>query len=89
MLMRRAFTVLFAAAIVILQLPTSASSAADPGTGTITGTVYRDYNQNGTQDSGGLGVARDHGVVAVIVRAFDVTGSMVADTVTAADGTTR
>ena len=84
---QRFLALLVIATLTLVPLTHDTGRAANVGTGSISGTVYRDYNQNGIRDTGGLGTARDHGVVAVIVRAFDATGRMVADTATATDGT--
>ncbi|MBC7798484.1 MAG: hypothetical protein H7Z37_16565, partial [Pyrinomonadaceae bacterium] len=49
--------------------------------GTITGTVYRDYNGNGTQDTGEIGEA------GVIARAYDSSDALVGTATSIANGT--
>ena len=64
--------------------------------GTISGTVFNDYNSNGTFDTtatltntggGTVGVAKDVGVSGVTVTAYDGTGAAVGTATSAADGT--
>lgn len=64
--------------------------------GTITGTVFQDFNQNGVRDvgatipnsgAGTTGVAVDQGVGGVTVTAYDASGAVVGAATTAADGT--
>lgn len=62
---------------------------AGAAAGTVTGTVFRDFNSDGfmnTTSSAAL-PAVDVGVAGVTVHAFDGTGGEVATTITAADGT--
>ncbi len=74
----------FAGATVVTGVATPASAAG----GSVTGTVFRDYNGNGRMDTaGGSGVQVDVGVGSVAVEAFDSTGASVATTTTAANGT--
>ena len=63
--------------------------AAVAATGTVTGTVFRDFNGNGAQDSGnavGSGLANDTGLAGVSVTATDDAGTTWTTT-SAADGT--
>ena len=61
----------------------SASPAA-----TVTGTVFQDFNSNGTRDVAvAVGQAIDAGVAGIEVRAFDSTGALVGSTTSAANGT--
>ena len=65
--------------------PAAPASAAD---GTITGTVFQDFNSNGVNDSAVvLGQAIDIGVAGIGVRAFDSTGAEVGTATTGATGT--
>jgi hypothetical protein len=60
-------------------------AAAD---GTITGTVFRDYNSDGDRDTMlKLGVAVDSGIGGIQVRAVDANGTIVGTATTATDGT--
>ncbi len=67
--------------------------AASPGNvlsapTTISGTVYRDYNQNGTREVGPFGTAFFEPVLPnITVTAYDDTGAAVATTTSAANGT--
>lgn len=63
---------------------------------TITGTVFQDYNANGTQDTtttvtnngaGTIGTAIDPGISGVTVTAYDATGAAVGTATTIANGT--
>ena len=57
--------------------------------GTITGTVFRDYNANGVRDTGGTApnFAIDAGVQSVTVTAYDAAGVSRGTATTAANGT--
>lgn len=74
----------------------SISSAQAFATGTISGTVFNDYNSNGTFDTaatlandggGTTGLAVDTGVSGVTVTAFDSNGAAVGTATSAANGT--
>ena len=55
---------------------------------TVSGTVYQDYNMDATRDLvRAQGVAYDRGLGGITVDAFDLQGTKVGTTVTAADGT--
>src|SRR5262245_21097521 len=69
--------------------------------GTIAGTVFQDYNDNGVQDigstipndglpfdplAGSINMPNDQGVGGVTVTAYDAAGAMVGTAITAADG---
>lgn len=57
--------------------------------GTITGTVYLDYNMNGANDTAGTSpnLAIDSGVSGVVVTAYDSSGTQRGTATTAANGT--
>jgi hypothetical protein len=77
---------LVAVGIVAAQVAVSqrAVNAAD---GSITGTVYRDFNSNGANDTAvTFGQATDIGVSGITVRAFDATGALVGQTTSGAGG---
>ncbi len=79
------FTAL-AVALALAFVPATAANAAD---GTVTGLVFRDFNANGTFDSGngsGTGIANDMGFAGVTVTAYDDAGASWTTT-SAADGT--
>ena len=84
---RKAVSVVTVSALLATTLVTiGAGSAA--AAGTITGTVFRDYNTNGQMDTaGGTGVAVDTGVAGVTVKGYDSTGALVGTATTAAAGT--
>uniref|UniRef100_UPI001300A367 SdrD B-like domain-containing protein n=1 Tax=Nesterenkonia muleiensis TaxID=2282648 RepID=UPI001300A367 len=63
----------------IVAMP--AAYAAD---GEVTGTVFRDFNQNGVFDTGGT--VSDEGLGGVTVAAYDSTGEQVGNTVSDSDG---
>jgi protocatechuate 3,4-dioxygenase beta subunit len=64
------------------------TAALVPVSGTVAGTVFRDYNANGRRDTAlQLGRAIDAGVAGVEVRAVDRTGTLVGQAITASDGT--
>lgn len=76
--------ILFAAGSFVLALPFGFFQSQ--ASGTISGTVFQDYNGNGAFDStstinnegtGTVGVAVDNGVANVQVRAFDAAGTNV------------
>lgn len=85
--------------LVMVGLPTQTPPVARAA-GTITGTVYNDFNGNGTLDSGAtapneggsgitdtIGLASDLGVPGVVVTAYDGGGNVVGTATTAANGT--
>ena len=59
--------------------------AAKVGHAQIAGTVYRDYNGNGTRET--IAPANEPGVPGVIVTAYDASDAVVATTSTANNGT--
>jgi uncharacterized repeat protein (TIGR01451 family) len=70
------------------------ASAIRPA-GTITGTVFHDYNANGAQDTtttisnngaGTIGVAIDTGVAGVTITAYDASGAVAGTATSSADG---
>jgi hypothetical protein len=68
-------------------IPWSTAASATSGTGTVTGSVFHDYDSDGVRDVlVAFGTATDRGVAGVVVRAFDATGAEVGSTTTAADG---
>ena len=61
---------------------------ATGASGTITGTVFQDFNSNGSMDTTvAIGRAVDVGVAGIVVRAFDSTGTEVGTATTGANGT--
>lgn len=80
------------ATAALLSLSSTNAFAA----GTISGTVFNDYNSSGTFDTtatlantggGTVGIAKDVGVGGVTVTAYDGTGAAVGTATSAADGT--
>lgn len=68
----------------------TAALAAGPESGTVTGTVFRDFNSNGIFDSGNSaasGIANDIGLAGVEVKAYDRDGDLVGSAVSGADAT--
>jgi hypothetical protein len=64
------------------------ATAAGAQSGTVSGTVFQDFNANGVRETAlRLGRAVDRGIAGVEVRAFDRTGALVGTATTAADGT--
>lgn len=64
--------------------------ATDPLSGTVTGTVFNDFNGNGQMDTkGGIGVAVDVGIAGIRVRAYDTEGALVGETTSGSDGDFR
>ena len=74
-----ALSIYTALALLMAAWPTSMPVAM--AAGTISGTVYRDFNLNGLRDSGEVGVA------GVTVSAFDSAGASQGTATTGADGT--
>ena len=77
-----------AGSAVLVGAPTA---DAAPVAGTVSGTVFEDYNSNGTQDAGSnvasSASATDVGVAGATVAVTDSTGANVGNAVSAADGT--
>ena len=69
-------SVRFACLLALVLAGTSAVQAQ-----TVSGTVFRDYNATGVQDSG------EPGVEGISIDVFDATGANVGSTTTATDGT--
>ncbi len=70
--------------LMLLLLPFFLSFGSTPtanAAGDISGTVYRDYNANGTMDSG------ESGIAGITVTAYDAAGSQQGTATTIADGT--
>ena len=69
----------------------SSAAVAAPTATTVSGTVFRDFNSNGTFDTGAAalsGIANDRGVAGVTVRAYTATNTLFGSAVvSAADGT--
>lgn len=74
-----ALSIFSALALLLAAWPTSLPVAL--AAGTISGTVYRDFNLNGARDGGEVGVA------GVTVSAFDRAGASQGTATTGADGT--
>ena len=74
------YVVVFAIGVALLLSTIPGSKAA----GTINGTVYLDYNQNGTQDTSGTApnYSIDIGVSGVAVTAYDSAGTAQGSTTT-------
>jgi hypothetical protein len=64
-----------------LAVAVDSTQAASAATGTVTGTVFRDFNANGNRD------ALEPGEAGIAVRAVDSAGTEVGSTATAANGT--
>lgn len=69
--------------------------AGHAAAGTITGTVFQDYNSNGVRDTtktlanggaGNISLAVDRGIAAVTVTAFDASGTIVGQATTDSQG---
>ena len=60
--------------------PVAFAPAANAATGTLSGTVYNDYNNNGVKDSG------EPGVQGAVVYAYDVDGHQFGPATTASTG---
>ena len=81
---------LVAAALVVTGLSLVPATSARAATGTVTGTVFRDYNANGRMDTGAAsrtGVANDSGLAGVTVTAYDNLNASVGTTTSGANGT--
>lgn len=81
--------------LVWLVRPPAAPPVAQ-ASGTLTGTVYQDYNANGQRDlsstlanngAGTVNLAFDRGLAGVTVTAYDGTGTISSTTTSAANGT--
>ena len=82
-------TVSLIASGMVIGATTTAQAAGTTG-GTVTGTVYRDFNSNGTMDTGNSarsGVPNDVGLAGVTVAAYDRDGDPVGTATSGADGT--
>jgi uncharacterized repeat protein (TIGR01451 family) len=79
-------TLLLAVGLTLSGVAATPASAAVSGT--VTGTVFRDFNGNGTFDTAvNATSATDVGVGGAAVRAFDDTGALVGTATSANDGT--
>ncbi len=77
-----AATALAAGSLPLMQMAQPALAA-----GNITGTVFQDFNSNGTQDTAGtLGTAVDKGVAGITVNAYDAGGNLQGTTTSSASG---
>lgn len=92
---RNAMTLICLLGLVLLSVAQWRGAEAVLAAGTITGTVFQDYNGNGAQDvnqtipsagSGTTRVANDRGLGSVIVTAFNSAGAVVGTATTAANG---
>jgi SdrD B-like domain len=84
---RRAMATLAVAGLLTAGVVAIGEAPASAVPGTITGTVFRDFNSNGQKDTaGGLGVAIDVGIAGVTVTGYDRDGVAVGSTTTAASG---
>ena len=75
---------IIAAVVVVFSVAPANVSAAS---GTITGTVYEDFNGDGNKSTQSFYLDADVGVAGVAVKAYDSTGALVASTTSASDGT--
>jgi protocatechuate 3,4-dioxygenase beta subunit len=87
----RAGNLVGALLLVVVGLGANASAplatAAGGLDGSITGTVFQDFNANGVRDTElRLGRAVDRGLAGVEVRAFDRLGTLVGQAITGSDG---
>jgi protocatechuate 3,4-dioxygenase beta subunit len=76
---------------VVTAAPTTAPAAAplaQPETGTISGTVFRDYNANGTQQTwaNSGNTFNEPGIAGITVTAYDSGGTVAGSTTSGADG---
>lgn len=68
----------------LISIGTPVSAVAS----TVTGTVFQDFNSNGTDNLvTATGVAKDIGIGGIEVKAYDSTGALVGTATTASDGT--
>ncbi len=79
------FPVLLAGVLILFTSLTQPTEAS----GTITGTVYIDYNMNGTFDSSGAApdYAIDSGISGIVVTAYDSSGTVRGTATTGTGGT--
>lgn len=84
---RRTLVVLSAATLALAGLMAGATPAI-AATGSVSGTVYRDFNSNGVRDTGNpsAGVQTDVGIADVTVTAYDAHGAVVGTDTTDAAG---
>lgn len=92
---RNAMTLVCLLGLVLLSVAQWRGATPAMAAGTISGTVFQDYNGNGTRDtsttipndgSGETNVAVDRGLGGVTVTAYDSGGATVGTATTAADG---
>jgi hypothetical protein len=88
---RRAGNLAVALILLIVGLGANGSlpvaTAAGAASGTVSGTVFQDFNANGVRETAlRLGRAVDRGIAGVEVRAFDRTGALVGTATTSATG---
>jgi len=88
---RNVFAALGAVALLAtsLALVVTGSTPASAASGTVTGTVFRDFNSDGFMNTTASATlpAVDVGVSGVTVRAYDASNAEVASATTGADGT--
>ncbi len=72
-------------ALAFLTISTAPGVVRAGNNGTITGTVYRDYNESGTLENTATFI--EDGLGGVTVRGFDASNVLVGTTTTALDGT--
>jgi SdrD B-like domain len=72
---------LAASLIATSAIVTGFTSAASAATGTVTGTVFRDMNADGTRQ------AKENGAAGIVVEIFDAGDAPIATATTIADGT--
>ncbi|MEY3641704.1 MAG: hypothetical protein RLZZ199_1509, partial [Actinomycetota bacterium] len=85
---RRVLFVFLLVSVALLSTAAPQRGSASGVSGTITGTVFQDFNSNGSRDVAiAIGRAVDVGVAGIEVRGFDSTGAVVGSTTTIADGT--
>ncbi|MFT4029857.1 MAG: DUF5979 domain-containing protein [Protaetiibacter sp.] len=86
---RRSLLAILTATALALGGVLVAASPASAVDGEISGTVFRDFNQNGVYDSGNSvisGLANDEGLAGITVTAVDGAGVTTGTATTAADG---
>jgi hypothetical protein len=77
-------TVIIASGLTVIGADTASAAS-----GSVQGTVFRDFNANGTLDSGNravAGVANDQGVAGVTVTAYSAAGTAAGTATTSASG---
>jgi hypothetical protein len=87
---RRATHLLGALLLLVVSVAVTGSlpvTATERFSGTVTGSVFQDFNANGVRDTAlRLGRAQDGGIAGVVVRAFDRSGVLVGETTSGATG---